>query len=170
MLYSINPKRLSILKGIIGEEVVRSYINEVLSIKLKREGWNKVIYCGNLNRYAFNWHSKTFIENFFLRKGIHPTPALQRKLKELSETLTNVPDGFLFKLRKTSNPPFVDGEIEVIEVKYGKTPRIHPSQKESYKAIIEKGYTLRLFYVRTISIDDNKFEIFEKVIKNINNL
>ena len=63
----------------------------------------------------------------------------------------------------------VDGEIEVIEVKAGKG-FIPPSQKESYRAILEKGYSLRYFHVDIVSFERNHFEIEEKLIRNPNEL
>lgn len=61
--------------------------------------------------------------------------------------------------------PVVDGEVEVIEVKSGKS-NLPPSQKRSYRNILREGYVLRFFHVEIISFEDNKFEIEEKLIKN----
>jgi len=60
--------------------------------------------------------------------------------------------------------PIVDGDIEVVEVKSGKS-KFSPNQVKSYNKILKNNYILRYYHVNIISFKDNKFEIFEKVIK-----
>jgi len=56
----------------------------------------------------------------------------------------------------------VDGEVEVIEVKSGKS-NLPPHQKRSYNNIIREGYVLRFFQVNIVSFERNEFEIEQKL-------
>lgn len=65
--------------------------------------------------------------------------------------------------------PIVNGEIEVIEVKSGKSV-LAPSQKRSYRKILQEGYVLRFFHVNIISFEKNEFEIEEKLLTSPDDL
>lgn len=65
--------------------------------------------------------------------------------------------------------PIVDGEIEVVEVKSGRS-NLPPHQKRSYGNFLEKGYVLRFFHVNIISFKRNEFEIEQKLIKSSDEL
>ena len=58
--------------------------------------------------------------------------------------------------------PVVDGEVEVIEVKFGRS-RLAPNQMRSYYGIIQEGYVFRLFHVGIVSLAGNEFEIRERI-------
>lgn len=61
--------------------------------------------------------------------------------------------------------PITDGEIEIIEVKSGKS-FIPPYQLANYRTAVENGYFLRFFRVNIISFERNQFEIEEKLVRN----
>jgi len=61
--------------------------------------------------------------------------------------------------------PIAEGEIEIIEIKAGKS-NIPPYQKANYRKAIENGYFLRFFHVDIVSFERNHFEIEEKLIKD----
>jgi len=69
------------------------------------------------------------------------------------------------RANKDEQLPIVNGEIEVIEVKSGKS-NLPPHQKRSYRNIIQEGYGFRFFHVNIISFDRNEFEIREKLLTN----
>jgi hypothetical protein len=113
------------------------------------------------------------IRSRFHEKNIHPCQELLNSLEKLCILLNHSPDGFLLKTNKTGKKevivekareiPVVDGKIEVIEVKAdkGKLSRV---QKEGYSYLSKKGYPLRLFHVRIISLDNNQFDVKEKLL------
>jgi len=59
----------------------------------------------------------------------------------------------------------VSGEIEIVEVKYGKSI-LPPEQKRSYTNVVSGGHRIRFFNVIMRSLDRNDFELAEKVIAN----
>lgn len=59
--------------------------------------------------------------------------------------------------------PIVDGEIEIIEIKSGKS-NLPQHQIMSYVNAIKRGYLLRFFHVYILSFEQNKFEIKERKI------
>jgi hypothetical protein len=58
--------------------------------------------------------------------------------------------------------PVVDGGVEVVEVKCGRTSKLMDRQKETYNDLIAKGVPLRLLRVRIVSFDLNRFLVEEK--------
>jgi hypothetical protein len=168
--------------------------------RLKSQGWDEVIFSRE------TWFDEWMPlgkpeERFFISKGLFPNEqfllSFQRLTKQL---LSNAPDGFLVKLRKTGEVkplvhalkefglegsswnwgsysfepsqhnkkeklPVVSGEIEVVEVKYGKSI-LPPHQKKSYTDVVFGGHKVRFFNVVIRSLDKNDFELAEKVIAN----
>jgi hypothetical protein len=57
----------------------------------------------------------------------------------------------------------VDGEIEVVEVKSGKS-NLPTHQQKSYRSILKEGFQLRFFHVDVSSMAKNEFEIQEKLL------
>jgi hypothetical protein len=64
-------------------------------------------------------------------------------------------DGSRYKL------PMVEGDLEVVEVKCGRSAKLMEKQKETYSDLIEKGVPLRMINVKIISFDLNKFLVEE---------
>lgn len=65
--------------------------------------------------------------------------------------------------------PIVDGEVEVVEIKSGKS-RLTLDQEWTYRNVLDKGYTIHLFKVKIISFEKNQFEIEENVFHDFNQL
>lgn len=126
----------------------------------------------------------------FLKKGLYPNSELYHNTIRLLSLLEVTTDGILFKLNKTGEVidrkkalsgmkgntnillnelpekiPIVSGDIEVIEIKLGKS-NLRPHQKRSYRNIIQEGYGFRFFHVNIISFARNEFEIREKLLTN----
>jgi len=100
------------------------------------------------------------------------------------------PDGLLFKLRDTGKTrtvkqkdcpsitklrvdpaqktgagcelPVVDGELEVVEIKCGRSAKLMGKQRETYNDLIAKGIPLRRINVRIVSFDLNRFLVEER--------
>jgi len=122
-------------------------------VKLKNTGKSKSLKTGiaemgmKFVSYSFGAHSYSEVNN----------------LKKLGYAIER---GLSFDVDKHDQNellPIVDGEIEVVEVKTGKS-NLPPNQKRSYSKIIQEGYVLRFFHVNIISFENNEFEIEEKVI------
>ena len=58
--------------------------------------------------------------------------------------------------------PVVDGGLEVVEVKCGRTSKLMDKQKETYNDLIARGVPLRLLRVRIVSFDLNRFLVEER--------
>lgn len=58
--------------------------------------------------------------------------------------------------------PVVNGGVEVVEVKCGRTSKLMDKQKETYNDLIAKGVPLRLLRVRIVSFDLNRFLVEER--------
>jgi len=58
--------------------------------------------------------------------------------------------------------PVVDGDIEVVEVKCGRSAKLLDKQKETYNDLIAKGVLLRMIKVRIVSFDLNRFLVEER--------
>jgi len=207
MRYSFHPRELNRWKARITERLVECYVNDVLVSKLKKEGWDDVLYTSHA-WFAYPNEKIEFFKNLeirlFIANRLFPTKEFLEGFKKLTRLLENVPDGFLIKLKKTGKTkslkealqesglsyhswsfggyrfdrmehdenellPVVNGEIEVIEIKSGKSV-LPPSQKRSYRNILQEGYVLRFFHVNIISFKNNDFEIEEKIIRNPNEL
>jgi len=58
--------------------------------------------------------------------------------------------------------PVVDGDLEIVEVKCGRSARLLDKQKETYNDLIAKGVPLRMIKVRIVSFDLNRFLVEER--------
>jgi hypothetical protein len=58
--------------------------------------------------------------------------------------------------------PVVDGGVEVVEVKCGRSSKLMDKQKETYNDLIARGVPLRLVRVRIVSFDLNRFLVEER--------
>jgi len=127
------------------------------------------------------------IKMIFLRQAIYPDSALLQKVLKLFATMDVATDGILFKVRKTgdliskksglsrltpdvesmkglpSRIPIVSGEVEIVEVKANKA-RIPFWQQKAYAKAIRNGCPLHYFHVEILSLDDNDFNLTEKII------
>jgi hypothetical protein len=56
----------------------------------------------------------------------------------------------------------VDGDLEVVEVKCGRSAKLLDKQKETYSDLIAKGVPLRMIKVRIVSFDLNRFLVEER--------
>ena len=200
MKYCLPKRELNGWKGGLAERVVQLYIRDELIPRLKSQGWDEVIFSKE------TWFDELMPlgkpeERFFISNGLFPKEqfllSFQRLTKQL---LSNAPDGFLVKMKKTDEVkplryalkefglegtswnwgscsfepsqhnkkeklPMVSGEIEIVEVKYGKSI-LPPEQKRSYTNVVSGGHRIRFFNVIMRSLDRNDFELAEKVIAN----
>ena len=58
--------------------------------------------------------------------------------------------------------PVVEGDVEVVEVKCGRSAKLLDKQKETYNDLIARGVPLRLVRVRIVSFDLNRFLVEER--------
>lgn len=210
MKYSLHPKDLAVWKGRITEALVKSYISKEVIPKLKKEGWDDVMlteawFSPEKPQSDVPQHLRLewkFEEKFLIANGWFPAPKFLKRLQLLTKKcLENVPDGFLFKIKKAGKKPLndallqldlesweswtileeywfnrsehedneqldtVDGEIEIIEVKSGRS-NIPPQQKRSYGNALREGFVIRFFQVSIVSFERNEFDIEEKLITN----
>jgi hypothetical protein len=195
-------------KGGVTESLAKCYIRDVLTPRLKEEGWFKVIFLKNIPLYLLMEAIPVYGQNYlslssefarrspneltinqrnFLRdkfgtiksrfeeKNVRPCQELLDSFEKLCVLLNHTPDGFLVKTNKIGTEtiaegrrkiPVVDGEIEVIEVKADKA-KMNRAQKDQYSILAKNGYPLRLFHVSIVSIDDNNFEVKEKLLTTV---
>ncbi len=57
--------------------------------------------------------------------------------------------------------PVVDGNLEIVEIKCGRTAKLMIKQKTTYNDLIAKGIPLRMIKVRIVSFDLNQFLVEE---------
>jgi hypothetical protein len=85
---------------------------------------------------------------------------------QLSKTVRWTDEGYTFdrsEHKDNERLPMVNGEIEVVEVKSGKS-NLPPHQQKSYRSILKEGFRLRFFHVDISSMAKNEFEIQEKLL------
>ena len=120
--FSLIPKELNSWKAKIAERLIESYVEQVLIPKVKREeGWDIVIFS------RITWFSVPSSTGFnpdfrnerlfFLSNGLVPTPKLLDKFEHLTQTLENMPDGFLVKLRRTGELKSLGNSINEMGLK-----------------------------------------------------
>ena len=106
----------------------------------------------------------------FKLKRTNETVTKQKALSQInmeynSYTLTGVPVDFIKKEELPNRIQLVNGEIEIVEIKAGKS-YIPEHQRKNYREAIKNGFFLRYFHVDIISFNDNHFEIKERLITN----
>ncbi len=57
--------------------------------------------------------------------------------------------------------PVVDGSLEIVEIKCGRTAKLMVKQKTTYNDLIARGFPLRMIRVRIVSFDLNQFLVEE---------
>ena len=170
--FSFNPRELSGWKARITERLAECYIEKNLIPKLKREeGWDIVIF-STLTWFSvpdslgFNPDFKDE-KLFFLANRLLPRHELLNNFKELTKTLSNWPDGFLIKLRKTGGSKTLkDGMVEM-----GLKPlrssiclssiasRAESLQERYLDTLKEHGYAIE----KSLSFDSEKHEENEQL-------
>ena len=88
----------------------------------------------------------------------------QEKGYRIQRRIVFTPDG-----SEDTSLPIVEGEIEIVEVKYG-TSNLAPSQMESYRNAMRQGCSLRYFHVEIISFEKNEFNVEMRHITNPNEI
>lgn len=109
MEYRLKSLELSILKGLIGEHLARSFIRNTLSPKLaQEEKWDHVVFIRNIYKQIIKaWNHKLFSydnfrEDFFVH-GFYANRQLLSKYAMVVGVLARnhcTPDGLLLKLRE----------------------------------------------------------------------
>lgn len=115
MKYSFKQEELNNWKGHITESLTRFYIRDILTPKLEKEGWDKVIYLKSihlriparpleeLGPSKRDFYRDKFINTkvLLLSEGIYPTQEFSDKCEKVNELLNHLSDGFLLKFKKT---------------------------------------------------------------------
>ena len=190
---------LSILKGVIGEHLARSFIRNTLAPKLEEEEkWNHVVFSRNDYKKSLNTFNEKlfsydrFREDFFAHGFCADTKLLSKYAVTVGILARShcTPDGLLLKLQETghknrvekdfrssnfrlrnryskkreedSKLPVVRGDLEIIEIKCGRSAKLMKKQKETYNDLIWKGIPIRIVEVRIVSFDRNKFLVQER--------
>jgi hypothetical protein len=108
--YRLRTLDKSILKGIIGEHLARSFIRSKLAPDLiEKEGWHHIVLSRNDYKMHSNARNKRLFsfDSFktdFIRQGFYATKKLLARYAEVVGILTQqhcTPDGLLMKLRET---------------------------------------------------------------------
>ena len=106
MRFSFSRNELSNWKARITERLVELYMEQSLMPKLRvEEAWDLTVYLTHAwfssvrTLKQMPWLSYQE-QAFFLSNNLIPTAELLGDFKNLTRTLSNVPDGFLFKLKK----------------------------------------------------------------------
>jgi len=66
------------------------------------------------------------------------------------------------KRKEVSKLPMVEGDLEIVEIKCGRSAKLMKKQKETYNDLIWKGVPVRMVEVRIVSFDRNKFLVQER--------
>lgn len=198
MQYRFKQLEYNGLKGIIGEQLARSFVRNNLAPRLIREEeWDHVVLSRNdYKQHAWTWNTKLFKHDYFREDFI--IHGFYADIKLLSKYTTTVgvleqnhctPDGILLKLKengktkslkkhpstplssklriddslkhKNSKLPIVGGDLEVVEIKCGRSAKLMDKQRRTYNDLIAKDVPLRMIKVRIISFDLNKFLVEE---------
>ena len=144
-------------------------------------------YKGNFGAWNQKLFSFERFRDDFLLHGFYANMKLLSKYAETIGVLVKnhcTPDGLLFKLRETGQIqkvkksfskntlskrfsklahgaigkfPVVNGELEIVEIKCGRSARLMNKQKETYNNLIAKHVPLRMIKVRIVSLDLNRF-------------
>ncbi len=199
MEYRLKSLELSILKGVIGEHLARSFIRNTLAPKLvEEEKWDHVVFSRNdykQSHRAFGeklFSYDRFREDFYFHGFYADTQLLSKYAMVVGVLARNhcTPDGLLLKLQGTGhkrrvgkdvNPsnfglrrrsskkrgevlklPVVKGDLEIVEIKCGRSAKLMKKQKETYNDLIWKGVPVRMVEVRIVSFDRNKFLVQER--------
>jgi len=154
MKFSLSPKELNNWKAGITERLLECYFEQVLASRLKKEeNWDFIILVSCTwfsvpNSIGFNPDFKNE-KVFFLSNGLIPTPRLFISFKKLTQTLSNLPDGFLVKLKKTGNSKCLENGILEMDAKFlshsfGKmeTRFKKVSAEKNAQILRERGYAI----------------------------
>jgi len=169
--FSLNPKELNEWKARITERLVECYVEQNLIPRLKREeDWDIVIFSrvtwfsvpGSL---GFNPDFKDE-KLFFLANRLLPKYELLNNFKELTKTLSNCPDGFLIKLRKTGGSKTLkDGMAEMglkserSSIFQSTASHVEFLQGRYLDTLKEHGYAIE----KSLSFDSEKHEENEQL-------
>jgi len=66
------------------------------------------------------------------------------------------------KRNEVSKLPVVKGDLEIVEIKCGRSAKLMKKQKETYDDLLWKGIAIRMVEVRIVSFDRNKFLVQER--------
>jgi len=103
--YSLTRPDMNNLKGIISETLINNYIKEVVIPRLM-DKWDYVFFLKSL-LHSFTSRNRVFNSAsgnmYLISRGLFPNIELRKKMKILEEILINEPDGYILKLRDTSN-------------------------------------------------------------------
>jgi len=197
--YRFKSLELSILKGLIGEHLARSFIRHTLAPKLEEEEkWDHVVFSRNDYKQSHKaWNEKLFSydrfrEDFYSHGFYADRQLLSRYAMVVGVLAQNhcTPDGLLLKLQATGYKrrvekgvrssnfglrrrsskkrgevlklPVVKGDLEIVEIKCGRSAKLMKKQKETYNDLIWKGVPVRMVEVRIVSFDRNKFLVQER--------
>lgn len=149
-------------------------------------------YKENLGAWNQKLFSFERFRDDFLVHGFYADMKLLSKYAETVGVLVKnhcTPDGLLFKLRETGQKhkvkeslsksrldnrlpkcaheavekfPVVGGELEIVEIKCGRSARLMSKQKEAYNNLIAKYVPLRMIKVRIVSLDLNRFIVEQR--------
>ena len=104
MKYALSTTDMNKIKARITEQLVKRYIEKVLTPALREQGWSQVIFeprtwfDDKYDLLGLDWKLE---QRFFIDNGLYPTEEFLAAFKKLTKVLENLPDGFLIKLRKT---------------------------------------------------------------------
>lgn len=99
--YSFNRKEMNNWKARITERLIHCYIDDVLIPTLRKQGWDNAIFT------PYAWFGDCIGQapemelRFLVDNGLFPTRRFLTAFKKLTNSLENVPDGFLIKIKKT---------------------------------------------------------------------
>ena len=158
-------------KARIAERLAECYIEKNLIPKLKREeGWDIVIFSTVTwfsvpDSLGFNPDFKDE-KLFFLANRLLPKHELLNNFKELTKTLSNCPDGFLIKLKKTGGSKSLkDGMVEMglrslkSSISESIVSNAEFLQERCLKTLKEHGYAIE----KSLSFDSEKHETTEQL-------
>lgn len=110
MQYRFRHLEYNGLKGVIGEQLARSFVRNKLAPRLvKEEGWNHVVLSKNdYKQHAWTWNTKLFNFDYFredfIKHGFYANMKLLSRYATAIGALEQnhcTPDGILLKLKET---------------------------------------------------------------------
>ena len=158
-------------------------------ILLSSNDYKKYSWSWNTKLFKFD----NFRE-YFVLQGFYANTRLLSKYAMVAGVLMQnhcTPDGLLLKMHETGKTsatkqgdfplstklkairqkrrsvlPIVEGDLEVVEIKCGRSAKLMSKQRIAYNNLIARGIPLRMIKVKIVSFDLNRFLIEEHKFEN----
>ena len=185
--FCLEKKYSGRFRGLIGESVIEKYIKkELIPNLIKKEGWDNIFYFTkdffrvdiHISRNPSHpesqnvskrfYEQKNEIEKFFLNNGLFPTDKFLIYFKKFLSILDYTPDGFLVKVKKTSESKLLGDALKKFNLNIGdidhsefRTKTILPDGRTSESISIDDPETIKQIMNKRLFVVDGKVDAIE---------